>query len=347
MENGSFKTILNDFRGYMEDVLDEDDVKINTNSISSYVSYVKRAFELFLGIDTLDNLDSDSVSEEQRGNLEATLERILQNEIQNSNNASRVSKKTLSNYLSGVRLFWTFLEYRHSGKEVIDESQKIEARIDEELITEINLKYTKQQIYKVFKARLKTQDRFYEHIALPFRLLNKVFNRMGFRNQNDEVLDNEIWNVKFLIKNGSKKLEEINGLEISGSEDYLTHRGQQRLLTKSSDGSVVPMTAKTLSTISLDHDTPLFQILERNEGYKNYPALVELSEEIARFFEVDRILELNRYLIKKQISTRFFEARKDYLSANVDRIFSEYKKLHESIELTAMDKIENIRRNAG
>ena len=170
---------------------------------------------------------------------------------------------------------------------------------------------------------------------------------MGYRDQNAEVLDKEIWNVKFLIKNDSKKLKEITGLEISGSEDYLSHRGQQRLLTKCADGSVVPMTAKTLSTISLDHDTPLFQVVEKEEGYKNYPEIVKLSEEIANFFEVDTILELNNYEIKKKISTCFFEARKDYLSAHVDRIFSEYKVLHESIGLTAMDKIENIRRNSG
>ena len=122
METVSFKTILNDFRSYMEDVL--DDQKISTNSITSYISYVKRAFELVFGIDELDLLDSYSVSEEQRGNLEAKLERILQNEIQNADNASSISRKTLSNYLSGVRLFWDFLEYRHSGKEVIEESQK-------------------------------------------------------------------------------------------------------------------------------------------------------------------------------------------------------------------------------
>ena len=346
MENVRFKTILDDFRSYMEDVL--DDQNISTNSITSYISYVKRAFELVFGIDELDLLDSHSVSVEQRGNLEAKLERILQNQIQNTDNTSSVSRKTLSNYLSGVRLFWDFLGYRHSGKEVIDESQKIESSFEEKkLVTRIDLKYTKQQIYKVFKARLKTQDRFYEHIALPFRLLNKVFNTMGYQKQNTEVLDNEIWNVKFLIKNDSKTLKEITGLEISGCEDYLAHSGHQRLLTKCADGSVVPMTAKTLSTISLDHDTPLFQVVENNEGYKKYPALVELSEEIARFFDVNTILELNNYEIKKRISTSFFEARQDYLSANVDRIFSEYKKLHESINLTAMDKIENIRRNAG
>ena len=195
--------------------------------------------------------------------------------------------KTLEDYSSAWNAFAEFIvsEGYNVDSKIIN-SKCITEKLNKYSSKKIKLNYKKGKLEKIFLSRLTTQDRVYENILYPARLLNKVFNNSPYKEQYKELLYYVIGNARLIIgKDGeTKPLDDITGIsiEISQKNGVTVDCGTRthlKLFTEGKTGIIELSAKKGVQDLSLDHDTPLENIINANA--KAFPQLMKLSEIIA------------------------------------------------------------------
>ena len=207
---------------------------------------------------TYDNFNQSAKNEEIRSLIESLSECIIEYELKNPNH--NLAKKTLINYRSGLRAFFTFLE-----TECLYFDCKLNKKSLRKHIKDLggSFCYIQKQIIEVFFSRLITQDRVYENMIYPARVLNQIFNNSEKKSCYKALLRDKIMETKFLISDNSESsvsLENISKVTIKPIENnvYIYHKGKSyELFTeKPSKGNNTyeKLNAQCFGDLSLDHD---------------------------------------------------------------------------------------------
>lgn len=355
-------------------------LKIAYDSRRSYCSYVKSLFANVLEekkdkLAALFSFNSNEVgsifdwcvsperSEEELSAFSFYVEELLGNEIRNAKSgvcAFGVGWKTLANYRSGFRSFMEFLgtereSDRKENKQTVEEKKY---KPDKPSIISLlgfipeSQYYSHRQMFRIFKSRLKTQDRFFENIIYPIRLLSKVFNDFGKDAEYNDLLESIIEQIKFKVSTESIIVDfnNIKSLRIDFTDEESScsvNSGKDKKLVYTEyfeNGQctgVRPITPTSFRDISLDHDTPMHSLLEDN--LQKYPALKELSDDIGCFYHsVDNYNDLRQY--RNDICRNYYEQH-IFTQEEVENLFIDFKNLHKEISLTIMDRKENSKKN--
>ena len=358
-----------------------DWLDIADDSRRSYCSYVKSLFANVLEhkkreLATIFPIQSEDIcsvfnwcvsperSEEELSAFSLYVEELLGKEIRNAKKGVctfGVCWKTLTNFRSGFRSFMEFLgierEYDRSYNRQSEEEEKTDKPRQSSIISQLGfhpdtLVFTHKQMYRTFKSRLKTQDRFFENIIYPIRLLSKVFNDFGKDAEYNDLLESIIEQIKFKVSTESIIVDfnNIKSLRIDFTDEESScsvNSGKDKKLVYTEyfeNGQctgVRPITPTSFRDISLDHDTPMHSLLEDN--LQKYPALKELSDDIGCFYHsVDNYNDLRQY--RNDICRNYYEQH-IFTQEEVENLFIDFKNLHKEISLTIMDCKENSRKN--
>ena len=283
--------------------------------------------------------------------------------------ADKNKKKALSNIRSGFRSFSIFLEEVGYSIE-LNNPQAEDVSSSKNNKHEIS--YSQKELVSIFRSRLNTQDRVFEKIALPFRLINMILNKSSVSSEYNKFMNKEILAIQFLTNNGVKTLGDIEGLfiESSGLVSVLDKHPYSKSTAFSyvySKGSEF-LVADSMSVISLDHNVPLFSIVqELNED--EHSELFRLSSLVRSYFTVKKV-NLNAQLsnagfslpqpqdsfsisvadTRRMLSAKNKGVTKDLYAAVVDKVdasklLSDLKKLYQKIDLVVMHRNDNSIKN--
>lgn len=142
--------------------------------------------------------------------------------------------------------------------------------------------YSTDDIYSNFTFRIITQDRYYDEIFYPISFIKRYFYYTGgkayFDNWVKELLDN----VNVHHTDGSIKLQHISNLEIINNKVSASFNNiSLSLFTKESDNiSLSPLIVSDLSKIALDHEKPLYNIM--NENIEQFITFKEITNELKK-----------------------------------------------------------------
>lgn len=321
--------ILNDpfWQAFADYLSDEG---LAENSIVCYIwQYLRKSFEKYLGMDCrdfskLDDADKIRTAEDLHAKLAAA-----------KNAGGTDSKKTVQNYSSAVSALLAFLQGSVSAAAAALVSVPAATVIDE---------YPYQELLRIFKARLITQDREYRGAALPCRLLNKLFSRdPNYKKLIKEVLDNTVF---LLGKGRTITLKDIDKVRFAGGNVWVVPKNgtEEELYTevyqKGKYMGQAKMQATRIRELSLDHDVPLANMFG---GLLNScPNLKKLSDGILAY---KATLGGNRQA-KSQFTTDFYNTQ--YRSLGIDEValLAELSMLYRNISLTIMQLNYNISKNS-
>ncbi|MBR6479948.1 MAG: hypothetical protein IKT04_05550 [Clostridia bacterium] len=278
---------------------------------------------------------------------------LIENEIKKSKNGAKTqwTTKTIQNYQSGFCAFEEFIVaegYDYKGKKKYQEELK---SLQNETIT-----YTRKQMADKFKSRLVTQDRVYENILYPARLLNKIFNNNPtYQQKYKDLLNKSIGNIKFIVdeKGNTVKLSEIVYASINVESGSVTlkltgGKGVKNLYTQNGSKKEFKQlkAKKGAADLSLDHDTPLEILLNANS--KGYPEFKELSKTVAKSKGHGSAKDYRTFLsgsqnIKEWTKVVFDEYKNSF---NTGKIYDDLCKLYEEqITMTIMQKDLNSKKS--
>lgn len=281
-------------------------------SANSYVSYLKTLRHTVTrksdGAYALDII-SDLLRE---GNTAAALELLEKVEekvsmYMLSSETDKSDKKDFNNYRSALRKYALFLE--DDMQELPDEEELDNAETsDADLATQFdgesnvkpsgNLTYPISDIKQNFVFRLKTQNRMsnQKDIFYPIGIICKLFNYSQHKAErnciynNDAEWLNEWFNdyvdtILVITADGEYPLSKIKEIMINpndGAVSMLLDGRSEKLivLTENTQGDNVPMIAKRLRDIHIDH-TPLMSNA-LSTSLANLPSLAVMSEIIKK-----------------------------------------------------------------
>lgn len=236
---------------------------VTRKSSLSYESYVRNAC-LFssINIEKVNTVDT----------VEDIINYLSQPNIGVSTNKS---PKTLSNYISGLRLYGEFLNdtITSDGSNTVNSKNKTEKKT---ILNIGNTIYDKNELYKNFIFRLSTQDRFYEKIFFPISLIKQILYKNGEKSFYDAVLKKLLDNTQFRTPNGAFTLLDISELAITNEKVTVLINGVRHLLlTPTPTENLVLFNISNLKDISLDHVHSQYNII--NEMQKYLPMLKQLT----------------------------------------------------------------------
>lgn len=217
--------------------------KISEDSAISYDSYVRNAFLTI-------NKEVSNITSTTK--VEKIINYFSQENIAIIHNKSR---KTISNYLSGLRLYGEYL-YDTSQDLIIEDSFDIK-------ITN-TLFFEKLELYKNFTFRLITQDRFYQEIFFPISLVKQILYLTGNKKTFDLLLHKMLDNIIIHTDKEILKLEDIDSLRIQHRSVNIKAKDTvYKVFTPNQSNSKIPFKASDLSNISLDHITSQHSIMHQ------------------------------------------------------------------------------------
>lgn len=273
-------------------------------SARSYISYIRKAVNIFNrfkpvvdnGLDQL-LFTHKIVKRTARSENKITRNiKILMVISLKESTYSLGTKKTYSNALSGISQYFDFLSENGYGFEDHNDTvlrKSIKQALVASKSNKVVFKYRNSEICSNFTSRLNTQDRVYQHVCYILANLSAVMKL-------DRGLDKKYAKLKKDKRNESKfivspdgtqtislsavKLLEIRPCQKCEIIDYSGHKYQVYTEAFPFDQTVYePMLAMDIDQLSIDHDTPLMNLLE--DHYQDYPFFVELSKKIAAYFQ--------------------------------------------------------------
>lgn len=291
---------------------------------------------------------------------------LIEKDLEDINSGKRPrsgkSKKTLQDYQSGFYAFEEFVlteGYNINAKKI--ENKDIEKVMQDYSSGKIRVSYSKGQLIKIFKSRLTTQDRVYEKILYPARLINKIFNNSpSFHQKYMNLIENAIKRTKFVVDEDGKTLElgviksisinpfkkhDVMVVPMDGSKACSLYSRKNR--TKGQFGEFEAK--KGIASLSLDHDSSLESIL--NENVSDFPELKRLSEIVAKH-EGNRDSDYKKYLsgskqIKEWTKSVFNDCSAE-INKDINRLYEEIESLYDKkIGLTVMEGSENSSKGKG
>ncbi|MCX6230840.1 MAG: hypothetical protein NTZ33_04795 [Bacteroidetes bacterium] len=143
--------------------------------------------------------------------------------------------------------------------------------------------YSKQDLYKNFTLRMITQDRHYDNIFYPIGFIKRYFYYTGGKVFFDKWLDSILDEIMIYHEEGEIKLSQISKLEIDKNiVSAHFNNAFKSLLTKESDNkTLTPLTVYELSEIALDHEMPLFNIM--NENIDRFVTIKKITNELKKY----------------------------------------------------------------
>ena len=350
-----YEDCFEDFEIYLKSI-----DKLSIGSKSSYVDYLhslcKHTLDCFsqgFCVNETENLSFIelfyAIKKNRKRKLLVLAECYL-NELK-ENNTTSLSMKTLSNYFSSFKwfMYMTFeTEIKTKNIKKIDKNvlKSIEDEIERRYAFIDRIIYSKKKINDIYIARLKTQDREYEEINFPIRVIWKLAKRETIEKQLLKSMQNRIDEmIYFVSKDGKKTITHkqirefvlnikddcvnING-EKMFTEKYIEKRGQNKEYIKQ---------RPIMAQISIDHKEDLNGMLT-GENVVRYPNLKRLSDDMKAFSYGEK-------KTKAVKSVEFFNANhtnydKDFVKALISEICS----LFDAMQFVAMDKNQNSSKNA-
>ncbi len=304
---------------------------VDAKSISSYFSYVKNSYEKFMKKDlkkyatVYDRLFE--LSKRSRIRYCEYVISLLNAEIQHP--CSTYSKKTLSNYKSGMTMLKRFIDsgmYPINGKKQFNKT--------------FSISYSPNELLDNFIWRLETQDRIYKSKnCFPCRVFSKIYTKhhADYRKYYDMMklcLDK----TKFLVNENKDyvTLQQVEKLDIVGGIKICVNNKNYDIFTevikkKCFKGCVVT-SAKILEELSLDHDEPLESIVNRE--IIKLPELKRLSDAFWTHYK-------NTGLEGSSLTTSFCNNEYAKLSINEAQLLDEIIEIYKYVTFTIMEKRYN------
>jgi len=346
----TFLELLPNFKQYWENN------SHSKNSVSSYMSYIRGAIRIVSKSDLLNGFDAASVfnSEEMIHKSFTSFNKTTQSIklliallVKESKN-NTLSKKTKSNYLSGITAYFNFLYlngYQFSNNQSI--ASNIKKILKTANLRSISFGYKHNEISSNFNTRLNTQDRVYEHTCFPICLINQIIGL-------DKDLTKRYRNIKKAKRESTKFLitqDGQNSVPLSSINSILIVPNKKcEITTKSGDKYQVyteaapfnktnyeQLSAIDICDLSIDHDTPLKKLLEEKCAY--YPTFLKLGTKLVDFFK-EKTNDL-KTIRDKIVNIDAKTALKIVYSENIDvqfakDLYNELETLYSQMEYTIM-----------
>ncbi|MBQ7294409.1 MAG: hypothetical protein IJW79_11810 [Clostridia bacterium] len=306
------------------------DGRLSKFSAEQYKSYLKNTCKKLPGISThLDMISASGDADEQAvyaEQINAALTSALKDD------SFPLKKKTLRNYKSAAAMLVAFLA------ELDSEKKKSKITVSLTGASE----YTRNDIRKIFLARVRTQDRMsYSYGVFAARVLSRIATARKVK-----LFGKMIDNVKFLISsdgNNFIRLKKVDSLIIAADKHaYITSGGQtypvytQVVKDGKSTGYEIA-TVKSMRDLSLDHDSPLYYALETA-----LPAMPEYGKLSASF---KSFKDANGKMTAAHLSTQYFEKVFPALKLCESTILKETGAFLDGTQMTVMLKSYNSSKN--
>ena len=330
MKNETLKMF---YKAYKEYLIETDH---SANTADQYCTYLRKACALLnLGEGFIEAIIAISDIKTQAALCEYLMAKLSDAFEKNNTN---IPKKHISNYKSAVAMLSAFIV-----KEEVSEST---AEAPSSFLPAITLPcesvYTQQDMIRIFKQRLVTQDRYYSTSCLPVRIITKI-NRNSVKT---DIYKNIILNTKFLYDKDTNKffrLSEITKLtiktdgfvkiEVKGKEyDVYTE-----IYSKGKFIGYEPIRVDSFALLSLDHVLPVHSELQ---GFLvNHDEFRKLSDSVIAYKQANSKTTLT------QFSNDYFE--KVYFSLTVNEVvlIDEIRAFIDSLELTILHRSFNSSKN--
>lgn len=302
--------LRNEFKQYLQDN------KFPIRTISSYCSYVAGADRAFL-------LNKDNIVEESNLfeilkiyvesndfiNMDSVIIEII-DEL-STNGIDKILNTPIGyirNWKSGLFQYREFLyDYislqQNNNKQEIEfqqdsETKKITIKKDDDSgtmsldledspspIIDKNYKFSKNDLYKTFRFRIITQDRFYKEIFYPISFIKRVLYTYSENDFMDNWIKNVTDNILVHSQGSTLKLSEITELSISKNTVFAKYEKTTfAIYTKLADNKTLqPFSVDNLRKISLDHVSPLHNIM--CENIENLPTFSEITTELKKHID--------------------------------------------------------------
>lgn len=201
-----------------------------------------------------------------------------------------------------------------------------------------------------FRFRLATQDRLTGSegkVFYPIRLIERIFavNDEDKRYMN-RWFTHSLKCIDVLTDKKKLKLRDVETLDIdtnSGKVLVTTRDGiSATLLTHTAAGETVPMNAKSLKYISIDHSPAIHNILI--DKADQLQGLAKLTAIIKDYVKAKKIKQPERSA--SVISTGIFKQKKDELVTLIPELKKDLELIQRYINLELMDRRENTRKHA-
>lgn len=345
----TFLSLLPSFREYWESGYH------SSNSVSSYMSYINGAIRMFEKFEPIVDegivdklLHHRLVISKSTKNNKLTenvrLLFLLATKLSNTH----LSKKTRSNYSSGIVTYFEFLFAK--GYQFEDDSflVSVTARILKSLpLNGIIFRYTHNKISSNFNSRLNTQDRVYEHVCFPICLINQIISLNPTINRKFKKLKKDKReSTEFIVSLDGKShvcLSDIFQIEIVPNKkcEISTYSGTICQVYTETDPfdktKYEPLRAFDLRDLSIDHDVALKNILE--EKHFEYRAFLQLGSIIADYYNYrgndlktlrSKIVNIDSTTAKDIIRTKGIDV--DFANS----LFSELEKIYSEMRYVIM-----------
>lgn len=201
--------------------------------------------------------------------------------------------------------------------------------------------FNKSSIVANFKSRLRTQDRIYQFGAFPTNLYCKLATKFKVRTVWNKLINE----TKFIYDASGNYFcfKDIDQVMIGNDNHaYFMKDGKVytifTLITQT--GTYVELTAKKLRNLTLDHDKPVVEELEKFFLSKPIPEMRKLSNDIL-CFEKDYKLKFGNADGQKIISE--YEKTYDPVMLGIDeaKLLDEFIEFLDQLSLTIMDGAQN------
>lgn len=350
--------------------------KFSATTVNSYLSYVAGVDKTFTisreGIEGETNLFEILEIEVYNGDdigMDNTIISII-NELQQKDveKTLKTPINTIRNWRSGLfqyrEFLYSFIEEKVEAKEeekVFDEDGEEEIEnenfedIDFDLFNnqeddgalvlnvdgtiseeENDYNYSKSDLYNIFKFRIITQDRFYNHIFYPISFIKRLLYLKGEKQFLDNWVEKLLDNIDLHLEEGKIKLHEISELDIVNKRVFVKHNNQSKMVyTKLSDNiSLVPFEVKVLKKIAIDHEKPLLNIMSENT--ENIKTFKEITSELKKYLQGT----VNPNKLKKANNLVLMS---DYINClNIGNLKAELELISSKTSLQLMDGRENL-----
>ena len=257
-------------------------------SASSYVSYTDGAIKKVLapffaklsaGASPYDRFTTDSRKSGMTGQV------VMQSEVAMAQAIAAGMGGYGKKLRSGLRAFFNFMDAEGIYFDFTLPAAASKKKGAVVTLPKGGISYTHKELMRTFKSRLVTQDRAYDRMLYCARVINRIFNKSTRKADYAHLLETSLENILFLVEDGGAvKLKDIEWLSIQPSMDVLlkTNDGKKHVLyARERDGSIRPLRAPILRDLSIDHVTPLVDLLNNDAARRAYPRLRELSDRYA------------------------------------------------------------------
>lgn len=259
----------------------------------------------------------------------------------------RLYPSNLGVYRSALRSYLWFLSYREEEIEQFleeEELQESDYEAEEKLLAQPELRTVPEdlnaaELSRKLRLRLCTQDRVYDGLIIPNRLLASL-NKVAMSNWCDDCLDN----LEICSSEGILKLADIGRVFIQSDGRVLAQKWNGSLapvFTPLAKGDEkIEMRVMNFSYVHIDHTKGLHSTALKFKAEGKLPALSELSE-ILREMKIKKASDMIKYTPIKEALLK----HPKYSPHLIAQAIKELGELTKKTGLRLMEATENGKKN--